>query len=192
MSSPIFRLGAAVVLAAALGLATACAPSAPEPDPTETVAPTPTDSAPEPTEAPTQAPVADDPTCETIIPDSTVADFESVGWTVRAERFHIGEIELAGGVQCVWADFDAPAGDHLQLYGWAPVSDTVAADAQASLLGQGWIREESADGIYITENPETTIAVDEEGYGMTYLFTDGAVELADTKQGLILVEWPRG
>jgi len=27
---------------------------------------------------------------------------------------------------------------------------------------------------------------------MTYLFTPGAVKLADTKQGLILIDWPKG
>ena len=56
---------------------------------------------------------------------------------------------------------------------------------------QGWVREDSAEGVYITESPETTIAVDEEGYGMTYLFGDGWVKLADTKQGLLLIEWPK-
>lgn len=29
---------------------------------------------------------------------------------------------------------------------------------------------------------------DGEGYGMTYLFGDGWVKVADTKQGLVLVE----
>ena len=56
---------------------------------------------------------------------------------------------------------------------------------------QGWLRESGADGVYVTESPETTIAADENGYGMTYLFGDGWVMLADTKQGLVLIEWPR-
>ncbi|MET0297635.1 MAG: hypothetical protein ABW024_09555 [Microbacterium sp.] len=190
MSSPFTRLGAALVLAGTLVVATACAAPAPEPTASETAAPSPSAPSPEPTTAETEAPEAD-PTCETIIPDSTVADFESVGWTVQADKFYIGEFEIPDGLTCRWADFDAPAGDHLQFYGWAPILDEVAAEAQDSLVGQGWIREEAPEGVYLTENPETTIAVDEDGYGMTYLFTDGAVSLADTKQGLILVEWPR-
>ena len=39
--------------------------------------------------------------------------------------------------------------------------------------------------------PGTAIATDDEGYGMTYLFTPGQVTVADTKQGLLLIEWPK-
>ena len=91
----------------------------------------------------------------------------------------------------MWADFEGPAGDHLQIFGWAPIAEEQAADAQASMVAQGWIREDSTEGVYITEPKETTIAVDEEGYGMTYLFAAGWVKLADTKQGLLLIEWPK-
>ncbi|MDN3494794.1 hypothetical protein QL996_02545, partial [Planococcus sp. APC 4015] len=179
-----------LVLALTATVATACAPAAPAPDPSESVVAAPSSPAPEPSPTQTEAVEVGDPTCETIIPASTVSDFESVGWTVRAEPFFIGAIEVPGGLTCRWADFDGPAGDHLQFYGWSEISDADAIEAQDALLSEGWIREESADGVYITENPETTIAVDDQGYGMTYLFTEGAVELADTKQGLILVEWP--
>jgi hypothetical protein len=75
--------------------------------------------------------------------------------------------------------------------GWAPITQDQAAEAQTTLVSQGWIREESPDGVYITEPKETTIAVDDEGYGMTYLFSADWVKLADTKQGLILIEWPK-
>ncbi|MET0735230.1 MAG: hypothetical protein ABWY55_06265 [Microbacterium sp.] len=192
MTSPLSRLGVALVLTATAILATACASPAPDPDSTATTAPTPSASSPEPEPTATEAPVAsDDPTCETIIPASTVADFESIGWSAQADRFYVGELELSEGLQCVWADFEGPAGDHIQLFGWSLISDTDAAAAQASLEGQGWVREESPEGVIITENPETTIAVDDQGYGMTYLFGDGWVKVADTKQGLILIEWPR-
>ncbi len=70
-------------------------------------------------------------------------------------------------------------------------TDDAAEDAQANLVSQGWVREDGADGVYITESPEMTIAPDEQGYGMTYLFGDGWVIVADTKQGLVLIEWPR-
>lgn len=190
MRSP-HRLGViAVVLTSAL-LVAGCSAPAPEPDPTETTASTPTSSPePEPDDTSTEAPIAEDATCETIIPAETVADFESIGWTVQADRFYLGELEIADGLQCVWADFDGPAGDHVQLFGWAPITASQAETAQAELEGQGWIREDGAEGVYITENPDTTIAVDDEGYGLTYLFGDGWVIFADTKQGLLLIERP--
>ena len=55
---------------------------------------------------------------------------------------------------------------------------------QQTLVDQGWVRESRRDGVYITESPETAIAKDDQGYGMTYLFGDGWVTIADTKQGL--------
>ena len=192
MTSPATRFGAALILAATALLATACSSAAPETDSSASAEPSPTSTAPAPEPTESEAPEAGDPTCETIIPESTVADFASVGWTASAAPFYLGDLEIADGLQCVWADFAGPAGDHLQLFGWAPIQDKDAAAAQESLIGQGWIREDAADGVYITENPETTIATDEQGYGMTYLFTPGAVKLADTKQGLILIDWPKG
>ena len=48
----------------------------------------------------------------------------------------------------------------------------------------------SPDGLIVTESSETTVATDEDGYGLTYLFGDGWVKYADTKQGLLLVRWP--
>lgn len=191
MSSPITRLGAALVLVGTLAFATACSAPAPAPTTSDSAAPAPSSPEPEPTVSETQAPQAD-PTCETIIPESTVADFESVGWTVQVEPFLIGAEEVPDGIICKWADFEGLAGDHLQRYGWAEISDADAQAAQDNLVSEGWIREDSPEGVYITESPSTAIAVDEAGYGTTYLFADGAVSLADTKQGLILVEWPRG
>jgi hypothetical protein len=191
MITPLARVGTALVLALTLSVATACSASpTPEPDVTETTAGTPSAPAPEPSAEPTDAAAGDEPTCETIIPEATVADFESVGWTARADPFYIGELEIPEGLTCVWADFEGPAGDHLQMFGWAPIDADAAADAQQSLADEGWVRETGSDGVYLTENPETAIAKDDQGYGMTYLFGDGWVTIADTKQGLVLIEWP--
>lgn len=192
MFTPLARLGAAAVLALSATLVTACtAAPGPEPEITETTASTPSAPAAEPSAEPTEAVAAgDDPTCQTMISDDIVADFESVGWTARADPFYIGELEVPEGIWCVWADFEAQAGDHVQIFGWAPIDDDAAEDAQANLVSQGWLREDGADGVYITESPEMTIATDEQGYGMTYLFGDGWVMVADTKQGLVLIEWP--
>ena len=190
MTTPLNRLGAALVLVATASLATACA-SSPPPTPETTASTAGTPTAPAPSVEPTGAAAATaDPTCETIIADATVADFESIGWTARADPFYIGETELPEGLQCVWADFEGPAGDHIQLFGWAPIKDEDAAKAEDDLVAQGWMRESDDQGVYITESPETTIATDDQGYGLTYLFGDGWVKVADTKQGLLLIEWP--
>lgn len=193
MFPPRHRLGAALVLALTVtALSTACAGGTPPAaQPTETTASTPTPTAPEPTPTASTEPDEGDPTCDTLIGADVVADFESIGWTSQAEKFYLGDVELAHGVQCVWADFDGPAGDHLQMFGWASITPDQAAEAQTTLVSQGWVREESEDGVYITEPKETTIAVDDEGYGMTYFFASDWVKLADTKQGLLLIEWPK-
>lgn len=185
-------LGAAVVLAlSALAMSACSSPEPPAPEVT-TNATTPPPPAPEPSATPEPDPAsAADPTCETLISESVVADYESVGWSARAEPFFIGSTEVAGGLRCVWADFNSPAGDHGQMFGWAEISAAQAAEAQESLVAEGWTREQSDEGVYITESPNTAIATDEDGYGMTYLFGDGWVRFADTKQGLLLIEWPK-
>ncbi|WP_251450138.1 hypothetical protein [Microbacterium sp. Marseille-Q6648] len=192
MTHPHRRLGAALALTAAALLFAACAsPQDPATAGEETATPVPVDTpAATPSGDPDVEPGAD-PTCETLIPADMVAEFEEIGWTAQAQPFWVGEVQLTEGLMCVWADFDGPAGDHLQIFGWSEISDEDAAAAQEQLEAQGWIREEAEDGVYVTENPDTTIATDDEGYGLTYLFTDGTVTHADTKQGLVLIEWPR-
>ena len=87
-------------------------------------------------------------------------------------------------------DLDGPATDNLLVFGWAPIAASEATRLQADLIGQGWLREDGAQGTYITTDPQYAVAVDEDGYGMTYLFGDGWVTLALTKQGLVLIERP--
>ena len=179
--------GASLLIAAALVL-TSCSGSPANPVGGES--PTPAATSPTPTASPTGSPPAvADPTCDTIISPAIVAEFENVGWTARADAFRIGELELAEGVQCTWADFTI-ATDQVQIYGWAPISAEQATAAQQQLVANGWRRESGPDGVYITESPETTVATDADGYGLTYLFGDGWVKHADTKQGLLLVVWP--
>ncbi|WP_404433497.1 hypothetical protein LG299_03285 [Microbacterium lacus] len=193
MIPPRIRLGTtALVLAVASALLVGCAPDA-SPAPSESVstAPTPSATATEPVpEASASVEPVGDPTCEAIIPEDTVNELGAIGWTVRADSLYIGALEVPEGLQCVWADFAGPAGDHLLIFGWGPIEDAEATAAQDELVSQGWVREEAETGVYITENPETTIATDADGYGMTYFFGDGWVKLADTKQGLLLITWP--
>ena len=133
------------------------------------------------------APAAD-PTCETIIPAATVEDFESVGWTARAEPFRVGELEIAEGVQCIWGDFTT-ATDHVQIFGWAPISEDDADEAQDALVAEGWTRRGDPRGTSSSPRaPRRPSRPTIEGYGLTYLFGDGWVKYADTKQGLLLVD----
>ena len=185
-------LGTAAALVLSATLLSACAGTPDAPEETQPVS-TPTETGgngpeTEPTPEATSAAV---PTCDTLIGASVVADYESLGWTAQESPLYIGSIEVPEGVQCMWADFEGPAGDHGQMFGWAPLSEADADAAQEELLAQGWVREEDAGGVYITESPDTVIAADENGYGITYYFTEGQVTVADTKQGLLLIEWPK-
>ncbi|MBD3941652.1 hypothetical protein IF188_08090 [Microbacterium sp. NEAU-LLC] len=186
-------LGAAAALALSALALSGCA-GAPEatPEPTTSSAPTEV-AAPEPTTSSKPAPTAAaDPTCETLIPADVVADYESVGVTSQQSPMYIGSTEVKNGILCMWANFDQPASDSGQIYGWAKLSDAAAKDAQDELVDEGWVLEEADDAVYVTESPDTALVTDDDGYGMTYLFADGQVKVADTKQGLLLIEWPKG
>ena len=181
--------GASIVLAATVLAATGCASSdGTEPGSGQSPAPVATSPTPTPSPTSTAAPAAD-PQCDTIIPSSTVEDFDSVGWTVRAEPFRVGELEIPEGVQCIWGDFST-ATDHVQIFGWAPISEDDADEAEDQLVAMKWRVEETPEGTIVTESAETTVATDADGYGLTYLFGEGWVKYADTKQGLLLVVWP--
>ncbi|WZH36082.1 MAG: hypothetical protein PIR02_15120 [Microbacterium enclense] len=184
------RLALALAAAALTAVAlTGC--SAPAPVPTAAAA-TPSDGATPQASAPqesTEPEAAGDPTCETIIPQSTADDFLSLGWSVSAEPFRIGATEIDGGIQCKWGDQKITT-DRVQMFGWAPIDEAGAAEAERDLLASGWRREDGPAGTYITENPAWAISKDSDGYGITYLFGDGWVKLADTRQSLLLVEGP--
>ena len=194
MTPPLTRLAAVLAIASTAMFASACSSPSPEtkPLPSETAGlAAPESPAPEPEASPSSDAVSsDEPTCETIISPATAADFDSLGWTVLADRFVVASVSLPDGIQCVWGDFST-ATDHVQIFGWAPITQTQAEIAESELVAEGWTREESDHGVYITENPDTAIALDEDGYGLTYLFGDGWVKYADTKQGILLVEWPQ-
>lgn len=185
ISRPLLAIAAAGMLA----VVTACAPSPAVPEkPDASPAPVGTPSVAPVTPAP-ETPVAA-PTCETLISQTTVDALTAEGWTVEKREFTIAGEVIADGMQCFWADF-AVASDHGQLYGWAPMSTERAKTAIDTLIAEGWLREDSDRGVYITVDPKFAFATDEEGYGMTYLFGDGWVTLSDTKQGLVLIEAPQ-
>jgi hypothetical protein len=182
------RLSAVVLIAASAGFATACAATPSATESPSSAAPVPSSPTPEPSAAATSAPDAD-PACDTIIPASVVSEFEGLGWTVHAEPLRINGVPVSDGLQCTWGDFTI-ATDHVQIFGWAPIASDAATKAQSDLVSSGWSREDGPAGTYITEDPSTAIATDADGFGLTYLFGDGWVKYADTKQGLLLVQWP--
>lgn len=180
-----------VSLALLAGILVGCATPAPEPTDTAGADPT---SAPAPTDtsAPAPAPsaTASEPACDTIISASLTEELTSLGWTAKDGPFTIGAAELDGGIQCTWANYGGPASDNVLVFGWAPIAASEATRVQSELLAQGWVREDGPEGIYLTTDPDYVVAPDENGYGMTYLFGDGWVTVASTKQGLVLIAWP--
>nr|WP_236571180.1 hypothetical protein [Microbacterium hydrocarbonoxydans] len=123
-----------------------------------------------------------------MISEGTVEALTDLGWTFEEKDFVIGDVTMSDGLLCFWADYSV-ASDHGQLYGWSEITPEDAARAQSSLLSQGWTRDDGPEGIYITEDPQFSMGTDEAGYGMTYLFGDGWVKVADTREGLILIDW---
>jgi len=154
----------------------------------------PTPTAPVETTTPTPEPAATvDPasvTCENLIPESVVEAFGESGWTYQEDVFRVGAQEIEDGIWCTWGDAQSPASDNVQIYGWAPLEPGLAADAQDELADQGWVREDSTEGVYVTENPDTLVSADAEGYGMTYLFGDGWVMVSHGKSSLLVIERP--
>lgn len=183
---------ASAALLAAIAL-TACAPDAAGPASPSAAR---TDVAPAATASAAASDAPDvgsaDPTCETIILSSTADDFASIGWKPQSEPFRVGATEVPDGILCKWSDGSATAAG-VQMFGWAPIDATAAEKAERDLVTSGWKREEGANGeVYVTENPDWLGGRGSDGYGITYLFGDGWVKVADTKQSLVLIDWPRG
>ncbi|TQK19847.1 hypothetical protein FBY40_2363 [Microbacterium sp. SLBN-154] len=190
MTSALRRLSAGGALTVALVALTACAAETGDAQPSPPPSPVASSPTAEPSAPPTEEPApATDPTCETIIPETTVADYDSVGWSAQASPFTITGEEIPGGIECVWANFDGPASDQLHIYGWAPIDEATADEARARLQAEGWTVEDDPEGVYVTEPAETAVTTDENGYGITYFFQAGTVKIADTKQSILLIEW---
>ncbi len=129
------------------------------------------------------------PTCLTLLDARTVRALQSAGWQARQDPFRLGSAEVPGGLECTWGDFSIPS-DNVQVFGWAPISESAAQTAQRALLDQGWRRLDQGGRTYFTEDPANSMHLDADGFGFTYLFGDGWVKASDTKQGLLLVVWP--
>lgn len=177
-------VGAATLILAGCSGGGTPAPAVTTASPVQTAAPTPIASA---TTTPTAAATA--VTCENLIPTSIQEEFASHNWTYKQDVFRIGERTIDAGISCVWGDYSV-ASDHVQIFAWAPISEADAETAKTQLLGAGWRTVADSSGDYITEDPQTAVSTDDEGYGLTYEFGDGWVTMADTKQSLVLIDPP--
>ncbi|QMU97967.1 hypothetical protein FVO59_12720 [Microbacterium esteraromaticum] len=171
-------------------LLASCSTPAPKPAP-----PSSASASAEPSTAATTAAVDDEtpavdaePACDTIITSGTVDALTSQGWTSKHQELRIGETLIENGLLCMWADFST-ASDHGQMYGWGALDERTSETAQSNLKRDGWLRSTEGEIVYFTEDPAYAIATDEDGFGMTYEFGDGWVKFADTKQGLLLIDW---
>lgn len=178
---------AALVGASLLATVALSGCSAPEPAST---AP-PADAAPSsPVATPQEtasAPALPDPTCENIIREASLTELQAQGWQYQEEPFTIGDEQIDGGVLCTWTNA-AELGGNVVQFGWAPLTAEQTTTTERSLERQGWIREEGSDGTYLTEDPAFALNIDADGYGMTYFFGEGYVQVADVKQGLVIIE----
>lgn len=174
-----------LTLVAAAMLAGCTTPSAPAETPAAS-GPAPSSPVASPS-AEASAPALPDPTCENIIGAASFEELEGSGWQYEQRPFTAGTVEIPDGISCVWTNANEPGGN-IVVFGWAPVTAEEAESAEESLTDQGYTREEGDGGVYLTEDPNFALTVDEEGYGMTYFFGDGYVHLADVKQGLPVIE----
>ncbi len=175
----------ALLAAAALSLA-AC--SSPEPQATIPPEAGAVPSSPVATpEATASTPALPDPTCENIIGEASFTELEGQGWEYEQEPFLLADEEISAGVMCTWTNPAEPGGNILQ-FGWAPLTAAEAESTQEALESDGWIREDDGDGAFLTEDPAFALTVDEAGYGITYYFGEGYVQVADTKANLAIVE----
>ncbi|MCD1267543.1 hypothetical protein B5M43_001575 [Microbacterium sp. MEC084] len=175
------RRAAAVLLAvtATLGLAS-CAPE-PGAAPADPSSPT----------AGASAPPVDpnaEPTCETILSESLIAEFKGYGLEAIEEPFSFGDpatTSIEGGVMCTWGAPDVATDHGVQIFGWAPLDAAGAEKWQAFLTEQGWTRSDEG-GLAVYTEPFAPVPED----AMAYAFGDGFVKVAAPKQNLAVITWP--
>lgn len=186
------RLNRLVLAVAATSiLLTGCAATAPAPaetaptSPEQTIAP-----APEMTPTPDETvAVPEDLDCASLLAQASLAQLEDAGWTSKQTPFLIADTELTGGIQCMWAE-SANASGNVLLFAWAPIDDDLAKSLEDKLVAAGLTREAGADGVYVSEVADATVEPGADGSGFTYLFGDGWVTAAETRESLALIVRP--
>jgi hypothetical protein len=166
---------AALIALVATASLSGCAANTPTSGTTSKPSSTNTAAAPStPTPTPTPTFVADDYTCQSILPPATLAVFkgkQSAGFTLQkdyVERVHNFDATLAlfddyKGILCQWA---YPGATKSVDYGFSAISVTQAKTVQATLTRNGYSPEGKDNGIVYT-NADPTDFPD------NYLFIDG-------------------
>jgi hypothetical protein len=155
---------------------TGCAPQGAAPRPTPSAEPTvaPPVSEDTPTPTPTPTFIADDYSCETILPPATLAVFKSKkadGFTLQkdfVQRVHNFDSNLAlfdtyGGILCQWA---YPGAQKSVDYGFSSITAEQSTEEQATLTKNGYEASEEDNGTLLA-NPDSANFPD------NYLFIDG-------------------
>ncbi|WP_433677117.1 hypothetical protein [Microbacterium gorillae] len=187
MAARLLRVG---VLVAAAAVLAGCTPAASEgttaaSPPASANATTPVAESSEPPAEPIEL------TCESMLSDGLVAGYTAQGWTAVSNPLYIGSTLIPDGMSCTWGNHAGEGNDVAQVFGYGTLTPELATQAQADLAAQGWVTEEDPSGVLVTEPRDGALIKDADGYGMSYLFGDGWVRLADTREALILVVWPR-
>lgn len=189
------RLAPAALLTAAMLTLTACGATAQPP--TDPPSPAAESSAPatvlDDDEDLTEEPGEEEtdkvaPSCDELVTAGTVTALTDAGWTPTSRDFRVVGTPIEGGIECMWGAGNAT--DHVQVFGWAPLAQGSSQSYQDALRASGWLREDDTRGIIYTADPEFAPNLDDDGYGMTYLFRDDDVLFADTRQGLLLITPP--
>lgn len=192
MKRPLGMTALALILASGFlaGCAAAETPTTRESDSPAASATPP--ATPTPTPTPTPEPVV--ATCENTVTAETLTSLQAAGWTAGQveDPWYIVE-DFPAGISCTWGDYTI-ASDNVSWLAWAPVPDAQAEGLISALLAQGgWLREDGAEGVYITAaDADMMPMTDAEGYAMTYLFADGQVKAATTKSALVAITAPPG
>jgi hypothetical protein len=126
-------------------------------------------------------------TCENMIPAATVKAFSAASWTPEPGPLYVGDINVTAGLQCTWG---GKSSERAEVFGRGPIDAATARAAEKQLTDQGWRRIDAPEGVYITASKDMILNPDDEGYGMTYLFSKGWVKVSSTKQGILLIADP--
>lgn len=126
---------------------------------------------PEKTPTPTPTPFV--PDCHNIITDEAEETLESEGFVLVEEHENKVKVEQRvesmffenGGVDCLWG-IDG-GGDSLVSFGYSEITPPQAAEAQATLEAEGYLRSEEAGDVVLSIAPH----MDAMGVGDVFVFS---------------------
>jgi len=134
-------------------------------------APVPEVSQPEETPTPTPTPFV--PDCHNIITDQAEETLEAEGFVLIDEHENKVRVEKRvetrffdnGGVDCLWGI--SGGGDSLVVFGYSKITPADAAEAQAQLEAEGYLRSEEEGEVVLSIDPQTDVM----GIGDVFVFS---------------------